>query len=85
MKLHLNYYANLREEMGLHRETIECPSTVTTVQALREWLAGRNEQGAISFAPGRVVRCAVNQTVVNADASIKSDDQIALFPPVTGG
>jgi len=58
---------------------------VTSVAALRAWLATRGGAWATELAPGRAVRIAVNHTVAQPDTPVRAGDEIALFPPVTGG
>jgi molybdopterin synthase sulfur carrier subunit len=79
------YLARLREAFGVTREKIESPEGVATVGALREWLAARGGTWASELAPGRAVRVAVNHEVATADTPIRAGDEVALFPPVTGG
>ena len=77
--------ARLREAFGATSERREAPSGVTTVAALRTWLAARGGAWATELAPGRAVRIAVNHDLADADTPIRPGDEIALFPPVTGG
>ena len=79
------YLARLREAFGVTREKIEPPPEIATVGALRAWLAGRGGTWASELAPARAVRIAVNHEVANADTPIRVGDEVALFPPVTGG
>jgi len=79
------YLARLREAFGVTREEIEPPTGIATVGALREWLAARGGTWSSELAPGRAVRIAVNHEVANAKTPIRAGDEIALFPPVTGG
>ena len=83
--LTLVYLARLREAFGATSERIEPPSDVRTVAALRTWLAARGGAWATELAPGRAVRIAVNHDLADADTPIRPGDEIALFPPVTGG
>jgi len=55
------------------------------VAALLSWLRTRGGVWAAELAPGRAVRVAVNFDVARADTPIKAGDEVALFPPVTGG
>ena len=61
------------------------PHEVNTVGALRAWLAGRGGAWATELAPGRAVRIAVNHDLASSDTPIRPGDEVALFPPVTGG
>lgn len=81
----LLYFARLREALGTGREQIALPANVATLDALRAHLAARGGEWAKEMAPGRNLRAAVNQAVAVADASVKDGDEIAFFPPVTGG
>ena len=58
---------------------------MTTVAALRTWLATRGGAFAAELAPGRAVRIAVNHDLAGPDTPVRPGDEIALFPPVTGG
>jgi molybdopterin synthase sulfur carrier subunit len=83
--LSLVYLARLREAFGAAAERIEAPPGVTTVGALRAWLAARGGVWATELAPGRAVRVAVNHDLADADTPVRPGDEVALFPPVTGG
>jgi molybdopterin synthase sulfur carrier subunit len=79
------YFARLREALGTGSEQIELPEDVATLAALRAHLAQRGGAWAIEMAENRNLRAAVNQTVAAADAAVKDGDEVAFFPPVTGG
>ena len=81
----LVYLARLREAFGKASERIEVPAEVASVAALRSWLAGRGGVWAIELAPGRAVRIAVNHALAQPDTLVRPGDEVALFPPVTGG
>ena len=81
----LVYLARLREAFGTAREQVAPPPTVATVAALRAWLCERGGAFAAELAPGRAVRVAVNHEVARPDTPISPGDEIAVFPPVTGG
>ena len=85
MKVKLLFFAALREQLGAPTEELELPAGVTTVEALRDHLRARGGAWANVFAPNRPVRAAVNQDMVQAEARIKAGDEVAFFPPVTGG
>lgn len=76
------YFAWVREQMGRDGEQILIPDGVSTVAGLLNWLSGR---GDTVFSNTGRLRVAVNQTFANLDAPIASGDEIAIFPPVTGG
>ena len=81
----LVYLARLREAFGAAAERVDVPRGVTSVAALRAWLAARGGVWATELAPGRAVRIAVNHTIAQADTPVRAGDEVALFPPVTGG
>jgi molybdopterin synthase sulfur carrier subunit len=83
--LSLVYLARLREAFGASSERVLLPDGVTTVAALRAWLAARGGVWAVELAPGRAVRIAVNHDIAAPDMPVRPGDEIALFPPVTGG
>ena len=61
------------------------PSQVKTVQDLVDWLLRRDPAGAAAFAQPSLVRAAINQQFAAPSTPIKDGDEIAFFPPVTGG
>ena len=85
MRVTLLFFASLREQLGRPREELELPAGIATVGALREHLRARGEPWANVFAPNRPIRAAVNKDMVQPAAAIKAGDEIAFFPPVTGG
>ncbi len=85
MKLKLLFFAALREQLGVADESIDLPEGVTTVEALRSHLTQRGEAWRQALAAGRALRVAVNQDMATPTTSIKAGDEIAFFPPVTGG
>ena len=85
MRVKLLFFAALRDELGRPAEELELPANVTTVAALRDHLRTRGGEWGRVFASNRPVRAAVNQDMVQAEAPIKAGDEVAFFPPVTGG
>lgn len=81
----LLYFAWLRQRTGLAEETVSPPAEVRTVAELVEWLRGRGPGYAEAFADLRPIRVAVNQEFARFDTAIGPGDEVALFPPVTGG
>lgn len=79
------YFAWVRERIGSHSEELEVPETVTTVRELLTWLAGRGEEYAYALSDVDSLRVALDQTHVEADASIVGSREVAIFPPMTGG
>ena len=83
MRIQLRYFASLREALG-PGETMEFPGA-TTAGAIRQTLAARGGRYAELLAPGRAVRCAVNQVMADEAAPIDANAELAFFPPVIGG
>jgi molybdopterin synthase sulfur carrier subunit len=81
----LVYLARLREAFGLPGEAIELPESVTDVGALVENLRRRGAPWSTELAPGRALRVAVNQEMAKPSTPIGQGDEVAFFPPVTGG
>lgn len=79
------YFALLRERMGRAEERLDLPPGIATVGGLAAWLHERDAQGASAFAPGSPVRAAVNQEFAAPGAAVGDGDEVAFFPPVTGG
>lgn len=79
------YFARLREAFGCDRESIELPGSVGTVAELTACLRSRGEVWAKELAAGKPVRVAVNQDIAEASTPVRGGDEIAFFPPVTGG
>ena len=82
MSVQVLYFASLREAFGTAGERVELPADVSSVGALRAWLVAR---GRAELATAKNLRCAVNQDMAKLDAAVADGDEIAFFPPVTGG
>ena len=81
----LLYFAWLRERMGRGEEQLALPEGVGTVAELIAWLRLRDAGGAAAFAQYGVVRAAVNQAFATPETPLQDGDEVAFFPPVTGG
>jgi len=79
------YFAWLRERTGMSEETVTPPAGVDTVGDLVTWLAARSPGHASAFANRRTIRCAVNQDFADPAMRVRPGDEVAFFPPVTGG
>jgi molybdopterin synthase sulfur carrier subunit len=79
------YFASLRERLRTTEETLTLQPEVRDVAALREHLARRGGDWAEALAADRSVLCAVNQAVARPGQRITDGDEVAFFPPVTGG
>ena len=79
------YFAWLRERTGVAQESVALPAGVRTVGDLIAWLSERSAGHATAFANRRAVRCAVNQDFADPATPVRPGDEVAFFPPVTGG
>jgi molybdopterin synthase sulfur carrier subunit len=79
------YFAWLREKIGKAEENLQPPPGVTTVGAVISWLQTIDPEHQAAFADPKLIRCAVDQEIATADASISGATELAFFPPVTGG
>jgi molybdopterin converting factor subunit 1 len=81
----LLYFAWLRARIGHAEEELAVPDEVRDVAGLLQWLQGRGGAHAEALRDLSVIRVAVNQEYVGPDHPIRDGDEVALFPPVTGG
>ncbi len=81
----LLYFAWLRTKIGIGEETITPPDDIADVGGLLDWLATRGAGYADALKEPSLVRVAVNQEHVGRDCPVADGDEVALFPPVTGG
>lgn len=81
----VKYFAWVRERIGLAEEQVEPPAGVRTVGELIAWLSERGEGYAYAFEKPKVIRAAIDHVHVRPDATIAGADEIAFFPPMTGG
>ncbi len=79
------YFAWLKAKTGIAEETIEAPPGTDTVGHLIELLKTRSPGHAAAFETLSVVRVAVNQDYAGLDTLVRPGDEVAFFPPVTGG
>ena len=84
MMVKVLYFAGLREALATSGEDIRLPAGVASVAALRDHVAARGEPWA-QLARTRNLRCAVNRAMAGFDAAVRDGDEVAFFPPVTGG
>ena len=84
MKIKVLYFAALREALGSSGETLELPTGVTTLAGVRALIAGRGGDWD-KLAQMKNLRAAVNQRMAEPEAVIADGDEVAFFPPVTGG
>jgi len=79
------YFARLRETLGKSSEQIALPASVRDLEGLRVLLVARGGTWEQELAPSKPVRAAVNQSMAHGDTRVADGDEVAFFPPVTGG
>ena len=81
----LLYFAWVRTNLGVSEESVDVPPGIHDVRTLLNWLINRGESYKAAFSDPSLIRVAVNQEYVDLDHAITEGDEIAFFPPVTGG
>lgn len=79
------YFGWVRQRVGVSREEIPLPAGVESVGELIEWLKARGGGYEAAFADPAGIRAAVNHEIAGHEVTISGDDEVALFPPMTGG
>ncbi len=79
------YFAWLRQKTGIDAEDVEMPPEISDVAGLLDWLKERNSDFADALADFDSIRVAVNQEFAELDAPVAQGDEVAIFPPMTGG
>ncbi|MGE5145960.1 MAG: molybdopterin converting factor subunit 1 [Candidatus Eiseniibacteriota bacterium] len=79
------YFAWLRTKAGVGAEEVTPPASVTDVASLLDWLKTRSAGHEAALADLSAVRVAVNQEFARPTDPVKPGDEVALFPPMTGG
>ena len=85
MKINLRFFASVRELLGTAQEVLEVSEPLRTVGEVRTLLIARGGNWEYALAQGRALRMAHNQVMCDADTVIGEGDEVAFFPPVTGG
>ena len=83
--MRLLYFAWVRQKVGRGEEVAEVPREAKTVGDVARWLSSRGGGYAEAFADLKRLRAAVNQEHVDFGAAVSASDEVAFFPPVTGG
>lgn len=81
----LLYFAWLRARIGCAEEEVDLPPQVREVAGLLDWLKSRGGGYAEALRDSSVIRVAVNREYVGNDHLLREGDEVAIFPPVTGG
>ena len=85
MIIKILYFARIKEAVNYSTEELDLPADVSTITALKNYLSLRGDTWANLFNGKQVVRAAINHALVDDLAVIQAGDEVALFPPVTGG
>ncbi|MCF0254442.1 MAG: molybdopterin converting factor subunit 1 [Duodenibacillus sp.] len=85
MQINMLYFASVRELLDAGSETLEVPDGVATLGGLLAWLKAESPRHAAMIEQLPRLRGAVNQEMAGPGAPVKAGDEVALFPPVTGG
>jgi len=83
--MQIKYFSWVKDQIGLESENITITEKINSVNDLINHLKNKNEQYEKAFEDISVIRCAVNMEVTNLDKKISDNDEIAFFPPMTGG
>ena len=81
----VKYFSWIKEHIGKSEEQIDLPSNITNVNQLINYLNEIDEKYNIIFKKKELIKIAVNKTYSSFDTNISNSDEIAFFPPVTGG
>jgi molybdopterin synthase sulfur carrier subunit len=79
------YFAWLRQRTGIGEEEVAPPEAVRDVASLIDWLKQRGPAFAEALRDTSAIRVAVNQEFATLDTALRGDEEVALFPPMTGG
>ena len=83
--MNIKYFSWLRDRIGIEEDDIELELESISVKELIDLLAKKSDSHFEALKDTSIIRCAVNLEVVNFDHKIGKNDEVALFPPMTGG
>ena len=78
------YFANIRQTIGIIEENIDIDETYTVEEVIKI-LKKKNEKYKKAFSNIDNIKCSINLNYVKLNAKVKNSDELAFFPPVTGG
>ena len=81
----IHYFAWMREQIGKSKETEIPPAHIDNIDDLLDWIESLSPAHGEALKDRSVIGVAVNQEFVEAGAPVAAGDEIALFPPMTGG
>jgi molybdopterin synthase sulfur carrier subunit len=79
------YFSWLKETLGTSEENVKPPASIKNIDNLIKWLSAKSIKHKKVFLKSKNIRCAINRQIVNKNSKIKNKDEIAFFPPFTGG
>jgi molybdopterin synthase sulfur carrier subunit len=79
------FFASLRDRLGVAELSVSADEAGDNVASLRRFLAARGEAWAEALGEGARVLAAINQQMVDMGFTVEDGDEVAFFPPVTGG
>jgi len=85
MNIKVLYFARIKESVNYSTEDLLLPADVSNINALKKYLASRGEVWADLFNGKQTIRAAINHELVDDMMAINDGDEVAFFPPVTGG
>jgi sulfur-carrier protein len=83
--LDIVYFAWVREAIGCDAEVLPHPAPATTVEEVIDILSLQSAAHLSAFSDRSRIRAALDQVFVGLDAPLGNAQELALFPPVTGG
>ena len=81
----LKYFSWIKEHIGKAEEVIDLPEDITTIKELITYLENLNDDYKLAFEKKNLIKIAINKSYSSLDDKIDNNDEIAFFPPVTGG
>ena len=79
------YFSWLKENLGISEENVVPPKNINNINDLINWLSKKSTKHKKILLKSKNIKCAINQEIVNKNNKIKKNDEIAFFPPFTGG
>ncbi len=79
------YFSWLKEILEISEENLRPPKNIKNIENLIKWLGTQSVKHKKTFLKSKNIRCAINHKIANKNSKIKKNDEIAFFPPFTGG
>ena len=81
----VKYFSWIKEHIGKAEDVIDLPTDITTIKELITYLENLNDDYKLAFEKKNLIKIAINKSYSSLDDKIDNNDEIAFFPPVTGG